>query len=208
MDSVFEENLNNHQLMKSTLKSLRAKCKQLKLNTTIPRTKQEACLRIYKFYNVDIRDTDIFAKYEAIQTEHAKSLCVKKIKALTEQLRIGSNERIFTNKRRLAWIDSGFSMSREAINAYLSSELWDANANLTLVEEIEAELRVVGPCESKMIENEHHICQVCCERYNLSDCAMQIISDCGHVFCSKCVSRLDFCPVCRNIKKKVVTLFV
>jgi hypothetical protein len=205
---VFDEKLDTRKLMDLPFKQLKLKCKQLKIIGSLPRTKQDACLRIYKKFLVDIRETDIFAKYESTRTEYAKAFLVKNIKLLTEQVRLNLTDRIRSNNARIKWIKAGFNFSTEATNSIIESVVWDARMHLVLLDQIEKEISVVEPCESKMIENEHHVCRICYDRYNESNSRMQILNDCGHVYCAKCVSQMDECPICRCVKKKVTTLFL
>jgi len=205
---LFEEKAFRRKLMDLPLKQLKSKCKELKIKGPAPKTKQDACLRLYRFWLIDIRETDIFNKYETERTEHAKALFVEKIKIITDDIKRNISELVETNRSRITWLDHGYELTPKAFNSTIKEIVWDSNANIVLLEKLEEEINRVGPCESKMIENEHHTCRICYSLFNLSDMRMQIMGDCGHVFCAKCVSKMDECPVCRTIKKKVTTLFI
>jgi rubrerythrin len=205
---LFDEKAQNRKLMDLPLKQLKTKCKELRLDRPVPRTKQDACLRIYRFLLVDVRETDIFNKYETERTEHAKALFVEKVKVITDDIKRNLSKVIDHNHSRIKWIEQGFDLKPKTFGSVIKEITWDCEMNLILLEKLEEEINIIGPCESKMIENEHHVCRICYGLFNGSDSRMQTMGDCGHVFCAKCVPKMDECPVCRTLKKKVTTLFI
>lgn len=204
----FDSYLKNRTLMNLTLHELKAQCKRLKISERVPKTKLDACLHLYKRFSIDLRETDIAERYERHLIKSDRKFIVKNVQTWTEQVKLHLTDKINSNKKRIKWINSGFNLTDDAIMAILESNVWDANMHIVLLEQIDKEVKAVEPCTDIKINNENHACRLCYEEFNESTSRMQILNDCGHVYCAACVMRVDECPICRKAKTKVVNLFL
>ncbi len=55
-------------------------------------------------------------------------------------------------------------------------------------------------------KTEKFTCRICLAKQPLN--ALQLIQPCGHGICSKCMSSVKICPICRGPKTEVLTTFL